>query len=113
MATSIVFCLLLIAVVGTIVLPHVTHAFSVGFVNQDNYNSYQPAGFFSGVWHGLIAPWSLLVRILSIFSNTFDFGMYAYANTGWFYDFGFLIGILFSIPVGWIPAIIAFIAIFV
>lgn len=39
--------------------------------------------------------------------------MYAYANTGYFYDLGFLIGIVFSIPIGWIAAIIALIALLI
>src|SRR3989344_3974756 len=71
------------------------------FVEQWKYTAYEPAGFFSGIWHGLLAPWSLIARWF------FDVGMYAYANTGWFYDFGFLIGAVFSIPVGWAAAILS------
>ena len=44
-------------------------------------------GFFSGVWHGLIAP---LALVGSIFS---DVRMYAFPNSGGWYDFGFLLGI--------------------
>lgn len=44
-------------------------------------------GFLSGIWHGLIAP---LAFIGSIFS---DVRMYAYPNSGVWYDFGFLLGI--------------------
>ncbi len=47
-----------------------------------------PYGFFSGIWHGFILPFSL---IFSIFSD--DIAVYAYNNTGWWYDFGFIIGI--------------------
>lgn len=51
--------------------------------------------------HGLLAPWTLILRLFLAIK------MYAEPNTGWFYDLGFLIGIVFSIPVGWIAAIIA------
>lgn len=72
------------------------------FVQQWNYTSYQPAGFLSGIWHGLLAPWSLIARWF------FDgVEMYAYANTGWFYDFGFLLGIPASLPIGWFFALIS------
>ena len=48
-----------------------------------------PAGFFSGVWHGWIAPISLVVGI-------FKHGIRVYepVNTGWWYDFGFYIAIV-------------------
>ena len=93
--------------------PVIVSAFSFEYVNQYNYNDYEEAGFVSGIWHGLIAPWSLLVRLLSVFSDDFDVGMYAYNNTGWFYDLGFLIGIIGSLPIGWLVAIIALMALFV
>jgi hypothetical protein len=53
--------------------------------------STQPdgAGFFSGVWHGWIAPLSLIV---SIFSD--DVRIYEPINTGWWYDFGFYIAVI-------------------
>ena len=95
-------------------IPLVTQAFSFEYVNQSNYQYfYNEAGFFSGIWHGLIAPYALLVRWLSPLSDTFAVGMYAYENTGWFYDFGFLLGIAGSLPIGWLFAIIAFIALFI
>lgn len=65
---------------------------------------YLPAevpGFFQGIWHGLLAPWTLVLRIF------LDIKMYAFPNSGWFYDLGFLIGVVFSLPVGWLAAIIA------
>lgn len=65
------------------------------------YSTYDPPGFFMGIWHGLLAPWSLISRLF------FDIKMYAVPNSGWFYDFGFLIGIVFSIPVGPIAVAIA------
>jgi hypothetical protein len=47
-----------------------------------------PYGFFGGLWHGLIAPLSL---IGSIFSD--DIAFYAINNSGGWYDFGFALGI--------------------
>jgi len=48
-----------------------------------------PAGFFTGVWHGWIAPISL---IWSIFDSSIS--IYETFNTGWWYDFGFYIAII-------------------
>jgi len=48
-----------------------------------------PAGFFTGVWHGWIAPVSL---IWGIFNKSIR--VYEPINTGWFYDFGFYIAII-------------------
>lgn len=82
----------------SIILPYTSQA----FVQQWEYTTYQPAGFFFGIWHGLLAPWSLIARwFLS------NISMYAISNTGWFYDLGFLGGEIFSIPIGWIAAIIS------
>lgn len=48
-----------------------------------------PAGFFKGVWHGWIAPLSLVVGL-------FDRAIRVYEphNTGWWYDFGFYIAVI-------------------
>jgi polyferredoxin len=54
-----------------------------------HYQKDTPAGFFSGVWHGWIAPVSL---VLGIFYN--DIRIYEPNNTGWWYDFGFYIAIV-------------------
>jgi hypothetical protein len=48
-----------------------------------------PAGFFSGVWHGWVAPISLIV---GIFKRSIR--VYEAANSGWWYDFGFYIAIV-------------------
>lgn len=47
------------------------------------------AGFFSGIWHGWIAPFSL---IISIFNK--DISIYEVYNTGFWYDFGFYAAII-------------------
>ena len=47
-------------------------------------------GFFLGIWDGAIAPLSFVV---SLFNS--EVRIYAYPNSGLWYDFGFLIGITF------------------
>ncbi len=48
-----------------------------------------PAGFFTGIWHGWIAPISLVVGL-------FDHAIRIYEpnNVGWWYDLGFYIAII-------------------
>lgn len=87
--------LFLIAVLAS---PFRTEAFARNW----DYSIANPAGFFTGIWHGLLAPWSLIARWF------FDgVQMYVFANTGWFYDLGFLIGVGGSIPIGWAAAIVS------
>jgi hypothetical protein len=45
------------------------------------------AGFWLGVWHGLIAP---LTFIVSVFSD--KVGIYEVHNSGNWYNFGFVLG---------------------
>lgn len=52
---------------------------------QDN-----PAGFWYGFWHGIIAFISLIVHI---FNETVT--VYETNNAGGWYDFGFLLGVIF------------------
>lgn len=54
-----------------------------------SYTADDPAGFFWGIWHGWIAPISL---IISIFQD--GIRVYEPMNTGWWYDFGFYIAII-------------------
>ena len=46
------------------------------------------AGFFSGIWHGFIIIFSLIGKVFGA-----DIGIYAEHNTGFFYWFGFIIGL--------------------
>lgn len=46
------------------------------------------AGFWLGLWHGLICP---ITFVISLFSD--DVGIYEVHNTGGWYDFGFVVGI--------------------
>lgn len=45
------------------------------------------AGFFLGLWHGIIAPFSFIV---SLFTDGVN--MYEVNNNGNWYDFGFVLG---------------------
>lgn len=47
-----------------------------------------PYGFWSGVWHGIIVPFSIFGRILSD-----DIAVYALNNNGSWYDVGFVFGV--------------------
>ncbi len=49
----------------------------------------RPANFFIGVWHGWIAPITL---IWQLFNHSIR--IYETNNTGWTYDFGFYIAII-------------------
>ena len=51
-----------------------------------------PAGFWAGLWHGLITPITFLV---SLFNP--NVSMYETNNNGRWYEFGFLIGISGSV----------------
>ena len=53
------------------------------------YSSQEPSGFLGGIWHGWIAPVSLIV---SLFRS--DIRVYETANKGWWYDFGFYVAIV-------------------
>ena len=48
----------------------------------------EPAGFWLGIWHGIIAP---ITMIAQFFID--DVAMYAVNNTGGWYDIGFVMGI--------------------
>lgn len=47
-----------------------------------------PYGFWGGLWHGMIVPFSW---IGSLFSD--DIAIYAVNNNGGWYDFGFVLGV--------------------
>ena len=56
---------------------------------KGSYTVNKPAGFFSGIWHGWIAPFSL---IFSFFSR--GVRMYEPINTGFAYELGFYMAII-------------------
>jgi hypothetical protein len=53
------------------------------------YTSSKPAGFFWGIWHGWVAPISI---IMGLFKK--NIRVYEVMNTGWWYDFGFYIAVI-------------------
>lgn len=53
------------------------------------YTETEPAGFFWGIWHGWLAPVSL---VMGFFNETIR--VYETVNTGWWYDLGFYMAII-------------------
>ena len=47
------------------------------------------AGFWRGLWHGIITP---ITFIISLFSD--NVSIYEVHNTGGWYDFGYLLGLI-------------------
>jgi hypothetical protein len=64
-------------------------ALSGCFPGTSAYGPKEPAGFFSGIWHGWIAPVSLIVGLFRP-----DVRIYEVYNTGWPYDCGFYIAVI-------------------
>lgn len=54
-----------------------------------HYDAGSPAGFLTGIWHGWIAPVSL---VIGLFDNSTR--IYEPNNTGWLYDLGYYIAII-------------------
>ncbi|HPO56854.1 MAG TPA: hypothetical protein PKY46_12700 [Ignavibacteriaceae bacterium] len=54
-----------------------------------SYTQENTAGFFWGIWHGWIAPISL---IIGLFQD--GVRIYEVNNSGWWYDFGFYMAII-------------------
>jgi len=62
----------------------------VGCIPGDgSHTPDKPAGFFWGIWHGWLAPLSL---IIGLFDKSIR--VYEVNNTGWFYDLGFYIAVI-------------------
>ena len=58
-----------------------------GSIGPDN-----PAGFFWGIWHGWVAPVSLVLSLTTAFQG--NVGIYEVYNTGFLYDLGFYMAII-------------------
>ena len=63
------------------------------YPGDGTYSADNPAGFWWGVWHGVIA---IITLIGSLFSDTVT--IYESYNTGFWYNLGFLLGV--ASPVG-------------
>ena len=62
--------------------------------NNEMYLS-KPAGFWAGLWHGLIV---VITFIISLFTDSVT--IYEVNNTGGWYNFGFVVGLLISLGNG-------------
>jgi len=63
---------------------------------DQNINPGHKAGFWAGLWHGLII---IITFIISLFDK--KVGIYEVNNAGWQYNLGFIIGLCFSILAPW------------
>ena len=54
-----------------------------------SYSAENPAGFFWGIWHGWLAPLSLILGLIRG-----GYRIYEVHNTGWAYDFGFYVALI-------------------
>jgi len=68
--------------------------------NSDRFIE-EPAGFWAGLWHGLIL---FITFVISLFTESVR--MYEVNNIGGWYDFGFLLGAMLALGHGgiWHPA---------
>lgn len=57
--------------------------------NPSEMTGHKPSGFLKGIWHGWIAPFSLIVGFFNDTTRIYDPN-----NTGWGYDFGFYMAII-------------------
>ena len=53
---------------------------------QPPVSAFDPPGFFSGLIHGFLILFAFLASLFT------DYRIYAYPNSGGWYDFGYLIG---------------------
>ncbi len=68
----------------------ITASLLSGCIPGDGKNTNDnKAGFFWGIWHGWLAPISL---IISIFKD--NISIYEVSNVGWLYDFGYYIAVI-------------------
>ena len=58
--------------------------------NDAQFTADDPAGFWTGLWHGII---SFIALVIHIFNQ--NVGVYEVNNAGGWYDFGFLLGVIF------------------
>jgi hypothetical protein len=78
----------LLVSVGLVVLALFLGSGVFTYYSGDVYWDTDKAGILTGVIHGALAPLFLVAQIFS------DYTMYELNNNGWWYNFGFLIGLL-------------------
>lgn len=60
-----------------------------GCATQTPEQMLNPPGFFKGLLHGFIILFSFIASLFT------DYSIYAFPNTGGWYNFGFLLGVMF------------------
>ncbi len=63
--------------------------------NPESGAGANPAGFWQGLWQGLILP---ITFIVSLFTDTVN--IYEVRNDGNWYDFGYVLGLMFVFSSG-------------
>lgn len=63
---------------------------------NQNINPGKKAGFWAGLWHGMIL---IITFVVSLFTK--EVGIYEVNNTGWPYNLGFILGLCFTIGAPW------------
>ena len=58
-----------------------------GCATQPEPSAYDPPGFFSALFHGFLSPFALIGSIFA------DVRIYAFPNSGGWYDLGFMVGL--------------------
>ena len=66
----------------------------IGCATQPFPTAYEPPGFFIGIVHGFCILFSLIGSIFT------DVRIYAFPNSGGWYDFGYFLGIILFLGVG-------------
>lgn len=84
-------CLGLVAVLGAALL---LSSCAPG-PNLSSGTGEDPAGFWLGLWHGIILP---VTFVISLFTD--DVSVYEVVNNGNWYDFGFFVGVTMSLGGG-------------
>ncbi len=62
---------------------------AIGCAHQPHPSAYDPPGFFTAIWHGMVSPIALIGSIFM------DHRIYAFPNSGVGYDWGFFLGMAF------------------
>ena len=73
----------------TCLLLSLTFLLTACAAGDTQFTSESPAGFWYGLWHGII---SVIALIIHIFNDSVL--VYETHNTGGWYDFGFLLGVI-------------------
>lgn len=63
--------------------------FLMSCATQSFTNIADPPGFFKGLLHGFILLFSFIASLFT------DYEIYAFPNAGGWYDFGFVLGVMF------------------